>query len=112
MTAPALDPTRLTKLRKIGGDALVTALIDSFVAEAPARRAILAGEDVESTAQVAHTLVAGAGQLGATLLADGAREVEEAYRTKDLAAMRRLAPQLLTLYDDALAALQRFRETA
>lgn len=112
MPDDALDPTRLTKLRKIGGDALVTALIESFLAEAPARRQILLGEDAEAVAQVAHTLVAGAGQLGATLLADGARSVEEAHRTEDLATMRRLTPQLLTLYDDALAALQRFRETA
>ena len=112
MPDDALDPTRLTKLRKIGGDALVTTLIDSFLAEAPPRRAILEGDDLDAVAQVAHTLVAGAGQLGATPLAELARALDEAHRQHDQGAMRQLTPRLLTNYDDALAALRRFRETA
>jgi HPt (histidine-containing phosphotransfer) domain-containing protein len=112
MPDATLDPTRLAKLRKIGGDQLVTALIDSFLDEAPGRRAILAGDDPEAMAQVAHTLVAGAGQLGAAPLADHARALEEAFRVRDEGAVRRLAPPLLLAYDDTLAALRHFRETA
>ena len=112
MPDAALDPTRLTKLRKIGGDELVTALIESFLTEAPARRATLEGTDAEAMAQVAHTLVAGAGQLGAAPLAAEARALEEAFRGPDPAAALPLAPRLLITYDEALAALRRFRETA
>jgi len=112
MPDAALDPTRLAKLRKIGGEELVSALIDSFLAEAPARRATLEGADPDAMAQVAHTLVAGAGQLGAAPLALQARALEEAFRGQDPAAATRLAPQLLITYDEALAALRRFRETA
>lgn len=112
MPDPALDPARLTKLRKLGGDQLVHALIDSFLAEAPARRATLEGEDGAAIAHVAHSLVAGAGQLGAGPLSAEAKGVEEAFRANDLATMGRLKAQLITTFDDALAALRQFRETA
>jgi HPt (histidine-containing phosphotransfer) domain-containing protein len=111
MSDDALDPTRLTKLRKIGGDSLVTALIESFLAEAGARRAALQGDDPDAIGHVAHTLVAGAGQLGADSLAAQAKALDEAYRLGDHAAVHRLATQLLTTYDDALAALRHYRET-
>jgi hypothetical protein len=112
MPDAALDPARLTRLRKLGGDDLVHALIDSFLAEAPARRALLEGEDATAIAHVAHTLVAGAGQLGAGPLSDGARALEEAVRGSDPATMRQLKLRLITTFDDALVALRRFRETA
>jgi HPt (histidine-containing phosphotransfer) domain-containing protein len=112
MTDAALDPTRLAKLKKMGGDALVTALIESFLAESVARRAALEGEDPDAIGHVAHTLVAGAGQLGAIPLAERAKALDEAHRQGDHAVTRQLAAQLLTTYDDALAALRRYRETA
>jgi len=111
MTDALLDPTRLAKLRKLGGDTLVTSLIDSFLAEAPSRRAALEGGDLAAAAQVAHTLVAGAGQLGATLLGEQAKLLDEAHRRHDEAEVRQLAKQVLTTYDQALAALRRYRET-
>lgn len=112
MPDAALDPTRLTKLRKLGGDQLVHALIDSFLAEAPAHRAVLEGKDGAAIAHVAHTLVAGAGQLGAGPLSSEAKGVEEAFRANDQAAMEQLLPRLIATFDDALAALHQFRETA
>jgi HPt (histidine-containing phosphotransfer) domain-containing protein len=111
MTDALLDPTRLAKLRKLGGDTLVTSLIDSFLAEAPSRRAALEGGDPAAAAQVAHTLVAGAGQLGATLLGEQAKLLDEAHRRHDEAEVRQLMKQVLTTYDHALAALRRYRET-
>lgn len=112
MTDAALDPTKLAKLKKIGGDALVTALLESFLAEADARRATLEGDDPDAISHVAHTLVAGAGQLGLTLLAERARSLDEAHRRGDHAEVRQLATQILTAYDEALAALRRYRENA
>ena len=112
MPDATLDPTMLAKLRKLGGDQLVTALVESFLAEAPARRATLAGEDPEAMAQVAHLLVAGAGQLGAAALAGEAKALEEAFRRQDRTTVLRLAEPLLTTYDEALAALRRYQETA
>ena len=111
MTDAALDLSRLAKLQKLGGAPLVTSLIDSFLAEGGARRAALAGEDPDAVAQVAHTLVASAGQLGAVPLAAEAQALDEAHRWHDNEGARQIAARMLTTYDDALAALRRYRET-
>lgn len=114
MTPPILDPARLAKLERIGGRDLVSQLIDSFAAEGPGRRSALAqaagSEDLAGLAEVAHLLVAGAGQLGAAALSQQARAAEEAARSGDRAAVKSLAPALLTTFDATLAALAQARE--
>lgn len=115
MTLPILDPARLAKLERLGGRDLVTQLIDSFLTQGPDRRAVLAAGsadgDLTALAEVAHLLVAGAGQLGAAALSQQARATEEAARRGDHAEVRALAPDLLTTFDASLAALARARET-
>jgi HPt (histidine-containing phosphotransfer) domain-containing protein len=111
-----LDPTKLERLHRIGGSDLVRQLLDSFLQEGRARREALArahaGGDLGTLADAAHTVVAGAGQLGAMQLAAEAREVEQAARRGDAAAARTLTPALLTTFDSALAALTQARETS
>ena len=115
MTLPILDPARLAKLERLGGRDLVSQLIDSFTSQGPDRRSILAqaaaGGDLTALADVAHLLVAGAGQLGAASLSQLARAAEEAARRGDRAEVEALTPTLLATFDASLAALALARET-
>jgi hypothetical protein len=112
MAAPVLDPARLAKLHRLGGRELVVQLLDSFLAEGPARRSTLHGADLAAVGAVAHLLVAGAGQLGASALCDAARQVDEGVRAGDPALRTTLIPQLHSAFDEAVAALAHARETA
>ena len=115
MTLPILDPSRLAKLERLGGRDLVSQLIDSFMTQAPGRRNLLAAAagrgDLSALAEVAHLLVAGAGQLGAAALSQQARATEEAARRGDRAEVEALTPDLLATFDASLAALALARET-
>jgi len=112
MPSPALDPARLEKLARLGGRELVVQLIDSFLEQAPARRRTMDAGTIEEIGQVAHQLVAGAGQLGAGPLCDVARSVDESVRRGDRAALSDQIPQLIHAHEEALAALHGARETA
>jgi HPt (histidine-containing phosphotransfer) domain-containing protein len=116
MPADPLDPALIARLRRIGGDALLGALIESFASEAPARiealRAAAVKGDLEWLAGTAHLIVAGAGQLGATALSTSARTLEETARGGDGARATALVPAFITEYDAALAALARIRTSA
>lgn len=116
MADPELDPALLARLVRIGGRALLVQLIDSFTADASGRRASLtaarATQDLPALAAVAHALVAGSGQLGATGLSEDARALEESARRGDAAdAAARVAP-LLDRLAATLAALAIVREGA
>ena len=115
MTLPILDPARLAKLERLGGRDLVVQLIESFTSQGAGRRRALhdaaAGGDLADLAEVAHLLVAGAGQLGAASLSAQARAAEEAARRGDLAEVQALTPALLETFDASLAALAHARET-
>jgi HPt (histidine-containing phosphotransfer) domain-containing protein len=114
MTDAILDRSRLTRLERLGGRELVIEMIDTFAAAAPARRAALertlSTGDLGALADAAHTIVAGAGQLGAIALSAEARAVEEAARLGDATAALGGTPALLVSYDAALAALAQARE--
>src|SRR5690349_6282997 len=116
MPDPELDPALIARLARIGGPDLVRRMIDTFLEEAPARQAALTSAttsgDLETLAGTAHTIVAGAGQLGATTLAAEARSVEEAVRRGEGAEALRLAPALTRRFAAALTALAAARETA
>ena len=114
MNASPIDQSRLARLERIGGRALVIELIGTFTTAAPARRAALeralAGKDLGALAEAAHSIVAGAGQLGAMALMEEARRVEEAARTGDGTAALGATPALLSTFDTALAAFGRITE--
>lgn len=114
MSDPILDPTRLERLHRLGGRDLVLQLIETFADAAPARRAALelalANRDLAGLADAAHSIVAGAGQLGATALSADSRAMEEAARRGDADTAVGRTPGLLVTYDAALAALHLARE--
>lgn len=116
MTDAELDPALIARLIRIGGRELLTQLIDTFSADAPARREALtlasAAHDLPALAAVAHAIVAGAGQLGARKLSDDARALEQAARSGDAAGVDGRLPPFLARYDAALAALAHAREGA
>lgn len=116
MPADPLDPALIARLRRIGGDALLGSLIDSFAAESPERiealRRAAATGDLDQLAAAAHLIVAGAGQLGATALSTDARTLEESAREGARDRAIAMVPALLTGYDVALAALARIRPAA
>ncbi len=114
MSDPVLDPSRLARLERLGGRALVDEMIDTFAAAAAARRAALqhalAAGDLAALADAAHAIVAGAGQLGAGPLRADARRVEESARQGDATPALGATPALLASFDAALAALGQARE--
>ena len=114
MSDPPLDPSRIARLERLGGRALVVEMIDTFAAAATLRRAALqhalTSGDLVALSQGAHAIVAGAGQLGATALMIEARRVEESVRLGDGAAALGATPALLATFDEALSALRRVRE--
>jgi HPt (histidine-containing phosphotransfer) domain-containing protein len=114
MNDPVLDLSRLTRLERLGGRELVTTMIETFATAAAVRRTALQQAlgtgDLVALADAAHTIVAGAGQLGATTLAADARAVEEAARSGDSTAALGRTPALLASYDTALAALRQAQE--
>ena len=114
MNDPVLDLSRLTRLEQLGGRDLVTTMIETFTTAATARRATLqqalSTGDLVALADAAHTIVAGAGQLGAATLAAAARAVEEAARNGDSTTALGRTPALLVSYDTALAALRQTQE--
>jgi HPt (histidine-containing phosphotransfer) domain-containing protein len=116
MPETELDPSLLARLVRIGGRDLLLQLIDSFIGEAPARRTALAAavatHDLPALGAVAHTIVAGAGQLGATRLSNDARALEEAARSGNAAEAEAGVPGLLDRYARALAALAEARQSA
>ena len=114
MTDPVLDHSRLARLERLGGRTLVNEMIDTFAAAGTIRRAALqhalAAEDLTALADAAHTIVAGAGQLGAATLMADARRVEESARSGDAAAALGATPALLSSFEMALTALAQARE--
>ncbi len=114
MSDPVLDHSRLTRLERLGGRTLVNEMIDTFAEAATARRAALQQSlstgDLVALADAAHTIVAGAGQLGAVTLMADARRVEESARLGDAGIALGATPALLSSFDTALAALGQVRE--
>ncbi|MGB7211984.1 MAG: Hpt domain-containing protein [Gemmatimonadales bacterium] len=111
--APLLDPVMLAKLRKIGGPALLTRFIDTFMSYAPARmdlaEAAAGSGDTATVAAVAHGLISSAGQLGATDLSAVSREVERLASAGDIDAVLARLPAWCAAFDSALAALDHIR---
>ncbi|HEX3130001.1 MAG TPA: ATP-binding protein [Thermoanaerobaculia bacterium] len=86
LNAAALDS--LFRLEQAAGRSVVRGVIDSFLAEVPARvermRKAIADADAESLNFAAHVLKGGAAQLGAQRLAAVCRELEERSRDGNL----------------------------
>jgi HPt (histidine-containing phosphotransfer) domain-containing protein len=111
--ATILDPVMLAKLREIGGPALLTRFIETFMGYAPGRmdaaeRAAEAG-DAATVAGIAHALISSSGQLGAVGLSSLSREVEALASAGDLPGLTARLPAWRAAFDSALVALDRIR---
>jgi signal transduction histidine kinase/CheY-like chemotaxis protein len=97
----ALDPQRLAALRELGataGPGLIPALVDAFTTSSPVllatmHRALLQ-DDTNSLRSAAHELKGAAANMGATRVADLARQVETGGQTADLKLLELLGSEL------------------
>lgn len=111
--ATILDPVMLAKLRQIGGPALLTRFIETFMGYASRRmdaaeQAAQTG-DAATVAGIAHGLISSSGQLGAIGLSAISREVEALASAGDIRGLTARLPAWRAAFDSALAALDRAR---
>ena len=84
-----LDPGALVDMLEIVGDdaAFVGDIVDTYLADSPTQlagmRDALAANDLVTLGRLAHTLKGNSRNVGATLLAEIARELEERARVGD-----------------------------
>lgn len=97
----ALDPQRLTALRELGataGPGLIPALVDAFITSSPVllatMRSALTRNDTNSLRSAAHELKGSAANMGATRVADLARQVEIGGQTPDVELLDLLTSEL------------------
>lgn len=75
-----IDPAAFARLDALGGPGFAQRIIRIFLVEFPRRvadaREALVHRDADALAHAAHAVISSAGNLGATALADFARQVE------------------------------------
>jgi len=107
MSDPVLDPQALTRLRRIGGDRLVHAMMSAFVEngaqKVAAGRAGAEARDGAALSDAAHALKSSAGNVGASTLQQVAQKVEREAKEAD-ANLLLLATQLSAAFERAAAA--------
>lgn len=114
MSREILDRDALDRLRRIGGDRLLAAMLDAFVANGAERvvaaTASAAAMDADGVSAAAHALKSSAGNIGARGLQETADRIEhEAERTG--ADLRALADELDAEYVATEAAVRALRDT-
>ena len=99
--ASGLDPERLAALRELGaaaGPGLLPALVDAFTTSSPVllatMRRALTQDDTNSLRSAAHELKGAAANMGATRVADLARQVETGRQTPDVELLDLLGAEL------------------
>jgi len=111
MSRPPLDPDTLAALLdSVGGDReFLAELFDTFTAEAPALLAAIEGGvaagDAAALRHAAHTLKSTSASLGALPLSDLSKELEQAGRTGEIAAIAGRVQALRQLVEEAIAAM-------
>ena len=107
-----LDPQTVERLTRIGGTNLLRQLIDLFLKKAPHHLETLRNvDDLAGTEGklAAHSLVATAGNLGATRLSQLAHDLEVELAGADMHQIRLLQPQVLAELERAVGELARLR---
>ena len=112
MSIPMLDPAAVDRLRRIGGDKLLRAMLGSFLDNAAARMsaaaAAVAAGDGQGLADAAHALKSSAGNIGATTLQLTAQKVERE-AVEEGANLELLLDELRSAHVDASTAATRER---
>lgn len=104
VSEPILDPTALARLRRIGGDKLLRAMVASFVENGTGRidaaRNAARDGDARALSDAAHALKSSAGNLGAETLRLTAQKVERE-AVEPGAALEALASELADAFAHA-----------
>ncbi len=105
-----LDPTVLEKLRKLGGDSLISRMAHAFLGHALTQFATLERAVMERNAPVAekaaHSLSSSAGNLGARLFRVLVREAEIRSAQSDWASLDTYFPELRRHFEDLVKAVR------
>ena len=113
MSPQILDPIAIERLRRIGGDRLLRAMITSFIDNGAAR--IASGEGAaraghaQGVSDAAHALKSSAGNLGAESLRLVAQKVERESLEAG-ASLDALAAELAQAFEEARGAAIRTRD--
>ena len=101
----ALDISALERLRKLGGDALLSRMVDLFISHAePAIEEASAGAasgDFEAVRRAAHSLKSSAGNLGAQHVQRLADTIEQTVEHHNVAELNELMASLKNAYAEA-----------
>ncbi len=101
----AIDVSALERLRKLGGDALLSRMVDLFISHAePAIDEASAGAasgNFEMVRRAAHSLKSSAGNLGAKHVQRLAEEIEKTAEQHNVAELNELMASLKSAYAEA-----------
>ena len=105
----AIDGGALERLRKLGGDALLSKMVDLFISHAePALEEVSAGVksgDLEVVQRAAHSLKSSAGNLGAQRVQRLAERIEQSAEDRNAVELNELMTSLKHAYSEAKAQL-------
>jgi HPt (histidine-containing phosphotransfer) domain-containing protein len=92
------DEGALDELRQLGGDAFLSELVETFLADAPGQLAALHTGEVNEVRRAAHTLKSNGATFGAGHFSDLCRQLEEQAKRGDLADAPELAARIEAEY--------------
>jgi HPt (histidine-containing phosphotransfer) domain-containing protein len=105
----AIDLSALARLRKLGGDELLSKMIDLFISHAePAIEEAAAGirsGDFDIVRRAAHSLKSSAGNLGAQHVQELAEAIEQLAENRNTAGLNESMTNLRSAYSEAKAQL-------
>jgi HPt (histidine-containing phosphotransfer) domain-containing protein len=106
----AIDVSALERLRKLGGEVLVSKMVDLFISHAePAIQEASAGVgsgDLDVVRRAAHSLKSSAGNLGAQHVQRLAERIEQSAEHRNTAELKELMASLKEAYSEAKAQLR------
>jgi len=112
MTGPFLDGIAIGRIRRIGGDALVSNMVNMFLEHGAERvaaiRAAAEAGDVKAVEHIAHSLKSSAGNLGGTRLQETAEMLEQ--KAAQGVIDDDCAARITREFDETAAALRRTLE--
>jgi HPt (histidine-containing phosphotransfer) domain-containing protein len=113
MSEPILDPTAIERLRRIGGDRLLRAMITSFMDNGAARVASAQGAaragNAQGVSDAAHALKSSAGNIGAETLRLVTQKVERE-SLESGASLDALVAEMADAFETARVAVTRTRD--
>lgn len=105
--APVLDDEALARIRRIGEDALLRRMIETFLEHTPARLDVALNDAAPGAVmKAAHSLKSSAGNIGLARLMHVAGAIEARAAADDL-SYDTLRPALAQAFADGRAALER-----